>query len=421
LQGAGIQVTAGSAFISVLASGDLVFQNHSSAGNATIAALSGGVLTFTGNSDGGTARFITNASGFVDFSLSAGALGDSNVNAGSIEGAGNFNLGADQLTVGSNNLSTVVSGGIFGSFGSALTKVGTGTLTLAGNNVFTGAITIKGGAVDLASAGADPGGLVVFGAGAQETLRIESAALSGNNFSPLINNFASGDTIDLPSLPFVAGATASYGAFHTLSVTSGSTTVTFNDVELAGPVNQFVVLGDHTGGSRIMLAIVESRAHKMVDATHHPIGQPSPTNGPDVIVALGANDTVRGLGGDDSLVGGARGDRLYGGSGADNFIFQEISASPPKHPDVIWDFKHVQHDKIDLYDLRAFVPDHHPLVFIGAETFADYHSAPHHHKVFGMVRYDGGVIEVNVNHNLAPDFAIKMHNAPPVHGGDLIL
>src|ERR1700736_2517927 len=58
LQGAGIEVTAGSAFISVLASGDLVFQNHSSAGNATIAALSGGVLTFTGNSDGGSARFI---------------------------------------------------------------------------------------------------------------------------------------------------------------------------------------------------------------------------------------------------------------------------------------------------------------------------------------------------------------------------
>jgi hypothetical protein len=41
--------------------------------------------------------------------------------------------------------------------------------------------------------------------------------------------------------------------------------------------------------------------------------------------------------------------------------------------------------------------------------------------VFGMVRYSHGLVEVNVNHNLAPDFAIKIHNGPPLHAGDLVL
>ena len=54
--------------------------------------------------------------------------------AGSIEGAGTYELGSKALTVGSNNLSTEVSGTIVdggvGGTGGSLIKVGTGTLTL---------------------------------------------------------------------------------------------------------------------------------------------------------------------------------------------------------------------------------------------------------------------------------------------------
>ena len=130
--------------------------------------------------------------------------------------------------------------------------------------------------------------------------------------------------------------------------------------------------------------IIENRPHAVVDAKHHPPGQPSPTNGPDVIIALGANDTIKGLGGNDSLVGGAAGDLLFGGPGADHFIFETLKASPPRHPDTIMDFNHRPGDKIDLYTLRDFVLGSEPLAFIGSQTFAQFHHK--HHEVFGMVR-----------------------------------
>ena len=68
--------------------------------------------------------------------------------AGSIAGAGQRLLGSETLTVGSNNLSTEVSGTIEGMDGS-LAKVGTGTLTLSGANTYTGLTTISEGAINL--------------------------------------------------------------------------------------------------------------------------------------------------------------------------------------------------------------------------------------------------------------------------------
>ena len=78
--------------------------------------------------------------------------------AGSIAGAGTYFLGSKELTVGSNNLSTTVSGiiedgGSSGGVGGSLVKVGTGTLTLTGTNTYTGGTTIMSGMLALGNDG----------------------------------------------------------------------------------------------------------------------------------------------------------------------------------------------------------------------------------------------------------------------------
>jgi autotransporter-associated beta strand protein len=119
---------------------NIFFRGTSTADNATIITNAGGLTGFVDSATGGNARFVTLAGGAFDMtSLSSGGM-----TAGSIEGAGTFSLGSNQLTVGSNNLSTTVSGVIRGTGGS-LVKIGSGTLTLDGGNSYTGATVVTGG------------------------------------------------------------------------------------------------------------------------------------------------------------------------------------------------------------------------------------------------------------------------------------
>src|SRR5208282_2762072 len=118
----------------------LRFTDSSKAGSAIITTNTGGSTLFLGASSGDQAQFITNAGGLVDIS----ALITVGTTAGSIAGVGTYNLGSKEFTVGSNNLSTIVSGLIEGTGGS-LVKVGTGTLELDGDNTYSGGTTINNG------------------------------------------------------------------------------------------------------------------------------------------------------------------------------------------------------------------------------------------------------------------------------------
>ena len=346
------------------------FDGYASAGNAMIHTAPAAFTYFQGFSTGGNAQLVTDPGGTVDFSQSVGPAGDHKLTVGSIAGYGTYYLGQDQLTVGSNGLPTEVVGpvddeGSGGGTGASLVKVGPGTLKLSGgNNTYSGGTTLEQGTLDLAVVGAAGTGAITFSGPAE--LKIESAALSGNAFASAIHGFASGDTIDLSGLPFAPGAFASYApSLHALSVTSSSTTITFDDVETTGTGLPFAVLDDHAGGSRVVLATIATAKHELVDATHSPPGQPLLTNGSNLIVAEGANEIIKPPGGNNTEVARGRGDILFGSGPGDNFVFESLKASPPGHPDEIIGFKHPLHDLIDLYDLRLAVPGDQPLQFIG--------------------------------------------------------
>jgi len=134
--------------------GETLF-NPGDAGSATLIANSGsgggdgGLIVFSsagGVSTGGTARVEVFGNGNLDISQQSAA----GLTTGSIEGSGLVFLGARNLAVGTNNLSTdfsglIKDGGIGGGTGGSLTKTGTGTLTLSGANTYSGTTTVSAG------------------------------------------------------------------------------------------------------------------------------------------------------------------------------------------------------------------------------------------------------------------------------------
>lgn len=172
--------------------GFVFFQDQSSAENATITANGGtvagalgGVVEFLNASDADAAILIANAGtggapgGLILFDddstggtsqvrLFGGVLNIGVHNAGSVtigSLAGDSNgvvlLDANNLTVGSNNLSTTFAGQIQGT-GGTLTKVGTGTLVLSGTNTYTLDTFVDGGALIVDGSIASPVAFVDF-------------------------------------------------------------------------------------------------------------------------------------------------------------------------------------------------------------------------------------------------------------------
>ncbi|MCK1335915.1 autotransporter domain-containing protein [Bradyrhizobium sp. 38] len=217
-------VSAGNATIINNADGLTEFNGYSTAGNATIVTKSGGETDFFDNATGGNARFITNGTGIVDFSGSFGPNGDGRITAGSIEGSGNYYIGAgNTLVVGSNNLSTEVSGVIADSCGcgpgsGSLEKVGSGTLILSGTNTYTGTTTVNGGIlrvdgdISQSSLTTVKAGGALFGAG-----------IVGNTTIAAGGIYAPGDGGPGSSMAVLGDLAFQSGALYLVQVGSGTT------------------------------------------------------------------------------------------------------------------------------------------------------------------------------------------------------
>ncbi len=154
-----------------LNSGVLVFLGKTTAANASITAnggaggSEGGLVIFAEKSKGGAASLTLNGNAELDLS----ARDAPGITIGSLSGAGAVFLGANTLTVGSNNQSTTFSGVIQETGG--VSKIGTGTLALSGANTYTGLTTVSGGVLN---AGNKNGSATGFGA-----VNVNSGTLGG--------------------------------------------------------------------------------------------------------------------------------------------------------------------------------------------------------------------------------------------------
>jgi autotransporter-associated beta strand protein len=252
-----IQFVGGSADqVTILNFNEIAFHGSSTAGNSVIHTLPDAEVLFDGSATGGSAGIITDVGSLVDFSGSSGPVHDHRVSAGSIAGAGIYQLGGDELTVGSDGLSTTVSGpiadgGLNNGTGASLVKAGHGTLTLShAGNTYSGGTTLEQGTLDLAAIRAAGTGAITFAGRAR--LKIEGTALSGHVFANPIDGFAKHDVLDLSGLHFHAGATATYhkGSHH-LTVHSGHLTDTLT---LNSPHGMhFDAVNDGHGGTAVFL------------------------------------------------------------------------------------------------------------------------------------------------------------------------
>ncbi|MDF3128428.1 autotransporter-associated beta strand repeat-containing protein [Kiritimatiellaeota bacterium B1221] len=142
--------TAGNATIINNSAGFIYFLGNASAGNARITNNSGGSTIIRGtNNNLENAKFTNNAGGMVHIALHTG-----DVTIGEVFGAGNINLGGNNLTLGGLNTSGTISGVIYDDgLAGSLTKSGTGVLTLSGENTYTGGTTLSQGTLQIGDGG----------------------------------------------------------------------------------------------------------------------------------------------------------------------------------------------------------------------------------------------------------------------------
>ena len=139
----------------------------------------------------------------------------------------------------------------------------------------------------------------------------------------------------------------------------------------------------------------------------------------DIMHGGDGKDRLFGDTGDDALYGGEGKDLLTGGHGADRFHFSlGGTAADAADADRITDFRHAQHDVIDLsnYDADPGTPGDQPFRFIGSAAFPGS---------VGEVRYqwadEDTLVSGDTDGDRVPDFTVRLTGNILLVAGDFLL
>ncbi|MET3375261.1 outer membrane autotransporter protein [Variovorax boronicumulans] len=249
---------AGKTHITNFAGGTTYLWGGASAEQATIVNERDGVLDIRDNATAAQASVVNKAGGTVFLSN----LGTPGITIGSLEGAGRVLLGAKSLTTGALNTDTEISGVISG-VGGSLVKVGTGALTLSGENTHTGGTALRQGRLNVGHSQALGTGTLsmdddtTLGFSANGLTIANTIKLTGNNdpvidtgaFSGTLSGAINGGgfitkqgtgTLTLSGANTYTGATnvaqgtLKAGAVNTLSAASAHSVATGATLDLAG-------------------------------------------------------------------------------------------------------------------------------------------------------------------------------------------
>ena len=230
----------------------------SSGGTADRTTISAGGLQYV--DVGGVVKETTILSGGVEFMYGV-AFGDTVSNGGSETiSSGGTALGltvrSGGLLVDDGEVRIGGAGTLYGTLSGsgAVIQTEAGDLVLGGaGGAFRGKAAISGGTIELATAGALGAGYVQFvePSTGSAVLQIDAAdaPAAGGTFANVISNFSgAGEDIDLRSIAFVAGASATVSG-GVLVLTDGGKTYKF---KLAGGIaGLYPVLSDGHGGTLI--------------------------------------------------------------------------------------------------------------------------------------------------------------------------
>lgn len=189
-------------------------------------------------------------------------------------------------------------------------------------------------------------------------------------------------------------------------------------VDVAHAVESYQSTGSHSALS----AIMSSQAYELngssgadAFAGADKADRLNGASGNDVLWGEGGNDTISGGLGNDQLYGGAGQDVLTGGGGADIFIYRSLADSKPgASRDVVSDFSHAEHDRIDLSAIDAstkLVKDQ-AFTFIGGADFT-------HHA--GELHFQHGVLSGDTNGDGKADFEIAIQGVTHLMSDDFLL